>query len=377
MTARISAITMPRWGMTMAQGKVARWLVAEGSEVRPGMAVAEIETAKITTVLEASGEGILRRVVVPPGGSAAVGSVMAITASASTSDAEIDGFLQDQITNDGDNRAETMATVSPHIVAAGAHRLKVLRLGAGSALPVIFVHGFGGDLKSWLFNQPVIADHRVAYALDLPGHGSSSATHGKGSVRVLSEAVIALMDAETISRAHLVGHSMGGAISLLLAFGNPARVASVTGIAPGGLGPELNRHFIDGFIAADGQPAMTTALGLLFARPDTVSRTMVDEALHDKRQDGALAALEDIAAANFTVDGQKSGLRELLLSLKCPVQIIWGREDRIIPVSQSTGLPASIPVTVVDGAGHMPHMEKAAEVNRLISAFIAKSEELQ
>ena len=167
---------------------------------------------------------------------------------------------------------------------------------------------------------------------------------------------------------------MGGAIALLLAASHPARVASVTGIAPGGLGPELNRAFIDGFIAADRRPAMQAALGLLFAKPGTVTRTMVDEARKFKRQDGAAGALQVIAAANFTPDGQKSGLRQLLPALTTPVQILWGREDRVIPVAQSEGLPAAFTVTVLDGAGHMPHMERAAEVNRLIADFAALRE---
>ena len=116
---------------------------------------------------------------------------------------------------------------------------------------------------------------------------------------------------------------------------------------------------------------MGEALGLLFAKPDTVSRLMVDEALRYKRQDGAGDALKAIAAANFTAGGQKSGLRELLPAIKVPVQIIWGREDRIIPVTQATGLPATVAVTVIDSAGHMPHMEKAADVNRLIAGFLS------
>ena len=371
MTARISAVTMPRWGMTMTEGKVTRWLVAEGGAVLPGMELVEIETTKITNVMEAAHAGVLRRIVVPAGGTAGVGSLIAVVAGAEATDGEIDAFAAAQASNGDDDVADPAGGVSARGVTAGPHRLNVLSLGQGSATPVIFIHGFGGDLNSWLFNQPVISETRATHALDLPGHGQSSASHGKGSARALSEAVIALMDAEGIPRAHFVGHSMGGAIALLLAVGHPARVASVTGIAPGGLGTELNRSFIDGFIAADRRPAMGEALGLLFAKPDTVSRLMVDEALRYKRQDGAGDALKAIAAANFTAGGQKSGLRELLPAIKVPVQIIWGREDRIIPVTQATGLPATVAVTVIDSAGHMPHMEKAADVNRLIAGFLS------
>ena len=371
MTARINAVTMPKWGMTMTEGKVTRWLVAEGGIVRPGMDVVEIETTKITNVLEGAAEGVVRRLVVGEGTSAAVGSVIAIIAAPDVTDAEIAVFLAGHAASAGDDGDEAASGPSSRLVAAGPHTLNVLSLGAGDATPVIFLHGFGGDLNSWLFNQPAIAAKAPTHAIDLPGHGQSSPSYGKGSARTLSEAVIALMDALAIPRAHLAGHSMGGAMALLLAIGHPSRVASVTGVAPGGLGPELNRAFIDGFIAADRRKSMQDALGLLFAKPDSVSRAMVDESLRFKRQDGVTEGLQTIAAANFTPGGQKSGLRELLPGLKVPAQIIWGRQDQVIPVAQAANLPPAIAVTVLDGAGHMPHMEKAADVNRLIADFVA------
>ena len=367
MTNRISAVTMPRWGMTMTEGRVTRWLVPVGGEVRAGSDLVEIETTKITNVLEAAESGVLRRVVVGEGGSAGVGAIIAVVATPDASEAEIDAFVAAKAGSDDDDGAEAVSGPAARLVAAGAHTLNVLSMGEGSGLPVIFIHGFGGDLNSWMFNQPVIAEHRVTHALDLPAHGQSSLTHGKGSARALSEAVLALMDALAIPKAHLVGHSMGGAISLLLAASKPDRVASVVGIAPGGLGPDVNRAFIDGFIAADRRPAMAAALGLLFAWPETVSRAMVDESLRYKRQDGVAEALTAIADANFTPTGQKSGLRELLPVIKPPIRIIWGAADQVIPSSQAAGLPA----TVLEGAGHMPHMEKAGEVNRILLDHLA------
>jgi pyruvate dehydrogenase E2 component (dihydrolipoamide acetyltransferase) len=54
-----------------------------------------------------------------------------------------------------------------------------------------------------------------------------------------------------------------------------------------------------------------------------------------------------------------------------PTQIIWGREDRIIPLAHAEALADRVPIHVIDGAGHLPHMEKAGEVNRLIAGFLA------
>ena len=372
MTARISAVTMPKWGMTMTEGTVTRWRVAQGQALGAGADLVEIETSKIANVVAWGGEGVLRRIVVGAGAAAPVGAVLAIIAAPDVGDAEIDVFLASHAGAAGDDAPLDNETASARMIAAGSHRLNVLSAGAGVLTPIIFIHGFGGDLNSWLFNQPALCGDRAAHAFDLPGHGQSSASYGKGSARALSEAVFALMDGLAAPRAHLVGHSLGGAIALLMALARPERVASVTGVAPGGLGPELNRAFIDGFIAANGRKPMQEALGLLFARPEAVTRAMVEEALHYKRQDGATEALMSIAAANFTPDGQKSGLRDLLPDIKSPVQIIWGRQDKIIPPRQAEGLPSNVVTALLDDAGHMPHMERAADVNRLTAAFVAR-----
>ena len=66
------------------------------------------------------------------------------------------------------------------------------------------------------------------------------------------------------------------------------------------------------------------------------------------------------------VDGRLAGLGSL------PVQVIWGALDQIIPASHAVGLPENVKTHVLPGAGHMPHMERAADVNRILLEFIPK-----
>ena len=109
-------------------------------------------------------------------------------------------------------------------------------MGDGDGPPIVMLHGFGGDLNNWMFNQPMLAAGRTAYALDLPGHGQSAKDVGGGTVDALTLSVIAWMEAVEVDRAHLVGHSMGGAVALNLALNEPHRVASLTLVAPAGAG---------------------------------------------------------------------------------------------------------------------------------------------
>ena len=97
---------------------------------------------------------------------------------------------------------------------------------------------------------------------------------------------------------------------------------------------------------------------------------MVEETLRYKRLDGVPAALDTIAHAWFPDGRQALDLRPALAALATPVQIVWGRDDRIIPVAQAEALAGKMQIHILDAVGHIPQMEKAGEVNRLIARFV-------
>lgn len=89
-----------------------------------------------------------------------------------------------------------------------------------------------------------------------------------------------------------------------------------------------------------------------------------------KRLDGVTAALTTIAGAWFAGGRQVLDLTGQIGALTLPVQLIWGRDDRIIPVAHAEALASRWPVYILDETGHLPHLEKSGEVNRQIKAFI-------
>jgi pyruvate dehydrogenase E2 component (dihydrolipoamide acetyltransferase) len=97
---------------------------------------------------------------------------------------------------------------------------------------------------------------------------------------------------------------------------------------------------------------------------------MVEDVLRYKRLDGVSAALAGIAEAWFGGGRQSLDLTGRITALGMPAQVIWGREDRIIPVAHAEALASRYPVHILEQAGHLPHMEKAGEVNRLVKSFI-------
>ena len=182
---------------------------------------------------------------------------------------------------------------APLDIEAGGRRLRVLDIGQRDGAPIVFVHGFGGDLNAWMFNQPALADRRRVISLDLPGHGGSVEEVGAGNAETLAGAVSDALAALGIERFHLVGHSMGGAIAMLLAGQMPGRVASLSLLAPAGLGPEVNGAFIGGFVRVQRRREAQELLAALVRDPSLISRAMVEETLRYKRLDGVQAALEN------------------------------------------------------------------------------------
>jgi pyruvate dehydrogenase E2 component (dihydrolipoyllysine-residue acetyltransferase) len=338
----INKLGMPKWGLSMTEGRLLDWLVEEGAEVSAGDELCEVETEKITGAVEATASGVLRRRVGEVGQVIPVGGLLGVIADAAVPDAEIDAFVAEFEASfvPGEDEDEG---AQPEVVGG----IRYLKQGDGGE-PIVLIHGFGGDLNNWLFALPALAEEHTVYALDLPGHGGSSKDVGDGTG--LADSVVGFLDAVGVEQAHLVGHSLGGLVAAQVA--SRGRAKSLTLVAPVGAGSPVNQEFLEGFIDAESRRELKPVLQLLFADESLVTRSLVDDVLKYKRIDGVTEALRTLAGAAF-VDAP---------DVDVPVLTIWGAEDRVIPPGPDA--------TVVEGAGHSPHMEAAGEVNRLIDRFL-------
>lgn len=261
---------------------------------------------------------------------------------------------------------------------------------AGEGDPVILLHGSGPGASAWSnFSQniEVLARKYRVIALDFPGWGRSDEFDPQTAHRfaVNAEVVVGLMDALDISRAALVGNSMGGIASQMVTALHPGRVTHcVTMGAPAPGGPQP-------FYQPSG---LTEGLRILFEAYRTPSeenvRRLVEimvfdsafasDALIRQRTENALANpnhlsnfLKGLATMHIDAVGQDEIVHALEKS-PVPALIMHGRDDRVVPVEHSLRTAALMPnasLLVFNRCGHWAQLEHAGRFNALLDGFLS------
>lgn len=251
--------------------------------------------------------------------------------------------------------------------SSGRSVLKTLQAGVGD--PVLFVHGFGAELSAWRSFIGHISVANPILAIDLPGHGGA-ANASADSFDDLVAVVRATLAAEKIERLHLVGHSLGAAVATTIAGGGDFDVRSLTLIAPAGLGPKINGDYVSGFLSANSEAALQAWLGLLVHEPASLPGVLVRATLSGREGTGMVANQTRLATGVFAGSTQLFSVRDALNRFGGPARVIVGEQDRIIPAEHSNALPAHVGLHRLPQVGHLPQLEAAPLVGRLVSQTI-------
>ncbi len=185
----------------------------------------------------------------------------------------------------------------------------------------------------------------------------------------MAKALLEEFDRRGLSRVHLCGHSLGGAVAALIALRAPERVVSLTLLAPGGFGPGINGEALASWRDARTKAELVGALQALAAPGFRSSDAFIDRLEEARALAGSAEALASIYRSMFSGDSSTQGVLPVtdLGRLPMPVIVLWGTADAILPVSQTQSLPSHVQVQLLPGAGHMLIEERPAEVVRVLA----------
>ncbi|MEO3385128.1 alpha/beta fold hydrolase [Mesorhizobium sp. CAU 1741] len=238
-------------------------------------------------------------------------------------------------------------------------------IGEG-AEPVVLLHGFGGTHAAWDMVVDALSPDVPLLVYDLPGHGESHDFPDAGPAKLAAQAILADLAERGIARAHLAGHSMGGAVAALMGIIEGARVASLTLLSPGGFGPEINHRLLTRYAAAQDEASILTCLEAMYGWMSPVSEKVVRESLAARASPGRVETLVRIAQG-LVRDGRQGQLpRDRLEGLAMPVAVVWGQLDNVLPVRHARGLPWPFGVHIFPDLGHMLPQEAPAECAAII-----------
>lgn len=270
-------------------------------------------------------------------------------------------------------RREPVNTANPsrvryRQVELAGHRVGLLTAGPPEASPLFLLHGFSGDALTWQFNVGALAKHHRVTAIDLPGHGMTEAPGHIGYWRGMVAWVAEIASALELPPAHYAGHSLGARILLGALEEGKLAALSLSLISCAGISPSYNFAFLERLsqieTMEDAIACVVTLLGDASDPPERLAKGLFQKLSTSP----AKAGLKAYLASNFAEGRLLPAAPVRWDALTCPLQIIWGTDDRIVQLPPSEWLPAGAAVHLLDRVGHLPHITAADRINGLLIA---------
>ena len=269
---------------------------------------------------------------------------------------------------------------SSRFVDVGGVKVHYNEMGTG--MPVILIHGSGPGAYGWANfsrNMEPLSKHFRAICIDLPGFGQSDMKPaGVPIPGWWAEIVGRFMDALDIKQAHFIGNSLGGMITLKLALTQPQKVGRMLLMGTGGSLPIFTPWPTEGIKSILGYyegtgPSIEKLRA--FAQQFVYDPSQLTDELLQKRLE---ASLDPRIMANPPMRMTPgTALEELwrdpgLTKLKQETLLLWGREDRVLPLDSAFALLKQIPrarLLVMPQCGHWAQWEHADEFNATVTQF--------
>ena len=280
-----------------------------------------------------------------------------------------------------------MYTPTDRMIKIGTVNTRYWMEGKGS--PVILIHGLSNSIEDWLLNFKVISAQHQVFALDLVGSGrTDKPLSASYEIPDLAQFIMDFMDALDIKCAHLVGHSLGGAIALTIALNYPSYCNKLVLVDSAGLARECS---ID--LRLLSVPGLGEFLGSMFTQGDLEKHISMqrkswpdpeivpDEMIQLKH---AATLWQDISKTFFKTLRAIANIRGIkrsvfipivqeLPSLVNPLLVVWGEQDDVLPASQAQIVKDKVPharVEIFENCKHDPMIVNPQRFNQLVVEFL-------
>lgn len=236
--------------------------------------------------------------------------------------------------------------------------------------PLVLLHGFGGTHHVWDGVRAALGGGRHVIAYDLPGQGRSLDFDGSVTASGAARAIAADLEGRGVTHLHVAGHSMGGAVAALMALAAPERIASLTLLAPGGFGPDINGRLLRRFAPAREANDIRAALEGMFGFKSPVPEEAVEQLARLRAGPGQTEKLQEIVGRIARDSTQGEIARNQLATLPMPVQVAWGGLDAVLPPRHAEELPGHFTLHRFPDLGHMLPEEAPAEMAEVLRAVL-------
>jgi pimeloyl-ACP methyl ester carboxylesterase len=270
-------------------------------------------------------------------------------------------------------------------VTIHGYRRAFVRTGKGPAL--LLLHGLGRDHTTWLPVIDALARRYTVIAPDLLGHGESDKPRADYSVGGFANGMRDLLTVLGIDKVTVVGHSFGGGVAMQFAYQFPERTERMVLVGSGGLGPEVSAAIraitTTGFYQVMGLMTLPGVRQVGSAGLRALSRTGIKEfrdfdevaSIYESFQDpAARAAIRHVVRAVVDWQGQIVTMADrAYLTEAMPMCVIWGEDDRVIPVSHAARAAVLAPdarVELIPNAGHFPHKDHPERFVKILNDFV-------
>ncbi len=285
-----------------------------------------------------------------------------------------------------------------HTIGGGDIFVRETPATGDTAEPALYVHGLGGASTNFTDLADLMSPWWEGLSLDLPGFGQSGpAVRDDYSIQAHTDIVVEAIEAAGRGAVHLVGNSMGGAISIRLAATRPDLVRTLTLISPAVpdlrvrqrsdlmlpivMAPGVGMRALQSLDHGSPERRARAVIELCFAHPERVPANRLAEAAADvsARRElewahrAMLASLRGLAAM-YLNRGPSSAWR-LMRRISAPTLVVWGTRDRLVHVSNAAKVARAIPnasLLVLDDIGHVAQLEDPVTTARAICGLLGR-----